>query len=48
VDTPKVITMKIDEKFKNMIHFESIDKQLLGEFVSKVRAMKKPEPYKGK
>jgi len=48
VETPKNITMKADEKFKNMIHFSSTDKQLLWEFVSKIRAMKKPEPYKGK
>lgn len=48
VETPKSITMKADEKFKNTIHFSSTDKQLLWEFVSKVRAMKKPEPYKGK
>lgn len=48
VETPKNITMKADEKFKNTIHFTSIDKQLLWEFVSKIRAMKKPEPYKGK
>ena len=48
MDPPKGITMKADEKLKNVIHFESIDKQLLGEFVAKVRAKKKPEPYKGK
>lgn len=48
MDPPKGITMKADEKLKNVIHFESIDKQLLGEFVAKIRAKKKPEPYKGK
>ena len=36
------------EKNKNIVHFSSIDKQLLWEFVAKVRAKKKPEPYKGK
>lgn len=36
------------KKNKNIIHFSSIDKQLLWEFVAKVRAKKKPEPYKGK
>lgn len=45
---PSVISMKADEKLKNVIHFSSIDKQLLWEFVAKIRAMKKPEPYKGK
>lgn len=48
VEAPKNINMKADEKLKNTIHFSSIDKQLLGEFVSKVRSLKKPEPYKGK
>jgi len=46
--TPEGITVKNDEKNKNIIHFSSIDKQLLWEFVAKVRAKKKPEPYKGK
>ena len=48
VEAPKSITMKADEKLKNTIHFSSTDKQLLWEFVSKIRSMKKPEPYKGK
>lgn len=48
VEAPKNITIKADEKLKNTIHFSSIDKQLLWEFVSKVRSLKKPEPYKGK
>lgn len=48
VEVPKAITMKADEKLKNTVHFSSSDKQLLWEFVSKIRAKKKPEPYKGK
>jgi len=48
VEVPKDITMKVDDKLKNVIHFLSIDKQLLWQFVSKVRSLKKPEPYKGK
>jgi len=37
------------EKGKNpMIRLESIDKQLLGQVAAKIRAMRKPEPYKGK
>ncbi len=31
-----------------MIHISGIDKQKVGEFTSKVRSLKKPEPYKGK
>lgn len=37
------------EKGKNpMIKLESIDKQLLGQVAAKIRAFRKPEPYKGK
>jgi large subunit ribosomal protein L6 len=31
-----------------MIHFESIDKQLIGQVCAKIRSLRKPEPYKGK
>ncbi|PIP86531.1 50S ribosomal protein L6 [Candidatus Campbellbacteria bacterium CG11_big_fil_rev_8_21_14_0_20_44_21] len=33
---------------KNVITLSGIDKELLGQFAAKVRALKKPEPYKGK
>lgn len=33
---------------KNNITISGIDKELVGQFSAKVRAMKKPEPYKGK
>ena len=33
---------------KNVITFSGINKELVGQFASKIRAMKKPEPYKGK
>jgi large subunit ribosomal protein L6 len=37
------------EKGKNpMIKLESSDKQLLGQVAAKIRAFRKPEPYKGK
>lgn len=37
------------EKGKNpIIRLESSDKQLLGQVAAKIRAMRKPEPYKGK
>lgn len=45
---PSDVTMKADEKLKNTIHFSSINKQLLWEFVAKIRSLKKPEPYKWK
>ncbi|MFN7119976.1 MAG: 50S ribosomal protein L6, partial [Saprospiraceae bacterium] len=37
------------EKGKNpLIRLESNDKQLLGQVAAKIRALRKPEPYKGK
>ena len=33
---------------KNVISISGIDKELVGQFAAKVRALKKPEPYKGK
>lgn len=33
---------------KNVITISGIDKELVGQFSASVRAMKKPEPYKGK
>lgn len=48
VAAPKWIAIKADEKNKNIIHVSWIDKQLLWEFTSKIKSLKKPEPYKGK
>ena len=37
------------EKGKNpMVRLESVDKQLIGQVAAKIRAFRKPEPYKGK
>jgi large subunit ribosomal protein L6 len=33
---------------KNTVSISGIDKEAVGQFAAKVRAMKKPEPYKGK
>jgi len=33
---------------KNLITLDSIDKELLGSTAAEIRALKKPEPYKGK
>ncbi len=33
---------------KNLITISGIDKELVGQFAANVRALKKPEPYKGK
>lgn len=33
---------------KNIVTVSGIDNELVGQFVAKIRALKKPEPYKGK
>lgn len=33
---------------KNLISISGINKEMVGEFAAKIRALKKPEPYKGK
>jgi len=48
MEVPKGLEVKMDEKAKNTIHISWIDKQLVWEFAAKIRAKKKPEPYKGK
>lgn len=42
---PEGITAEVD---KNNIKISGIDKQLVGQTAAEVRAIKKPEPYKGK
>ena len=45
VPIPEGITVTAE---KNVITMTGINKESVGQFASKVRAMKKPEPYKGK
>lgn len=45
VKIPDTITATAD---KNNITISGIDKELVGSFAAAVRALKKPEPYKGK
>lgn len=45
VEVPKGLAASIE---KNVITINGIDKQAVGEFAAKIRALKKPEPYKGK
>ncbi len=45
---PAWLKAALDEKQKNVLHITWIDKQLVWEFSSKIKAKKKPEPYKGK
>lgn len=42
---PEGVTASVD---KNTVTLESIDKELLGETAARIRAVRKPEPYKGK
>lgn len=45
---PAGLKAEMDDKAKNVLHISGVDKQLVGEFAAKVKAKKKPEPYKGK
>lgn len=45
INIPKDLEVKAE---KNVITFTGIDKESVGRFVAEVRALKKPEPYKGK
>ena len=50
LDVAKEVTVEtISEKGKNpIVKLSSFDKQLLGQVSAKIRAFRKPEPYKGK
>ncbi len=48
MEIPALLEVKLDEKLKNVLHISWIDKQLVWEFAAKIKAKKKPEPYKGK
>lgn len=45
VDIPEGIKIKVE---KNIISVSGIDKEKVGQFSAEIRALKKPEPYKGK
>ncbi|MEK9172992.1 MAG: 50S ribosomal protein L6 [Patescibacteria group bacterium] len=45
VEPPKDITVGVE---KNTILVSGIDKELVGRIAAEIRALKKPEPYKGK
>lgn len=46
--SPEWVKIEADDKIKNMIYVKWIDKQQVGFFASKIRSVKKPEPYKWK
>lgn len=45
---PEGITMTQDEKNKNLLTIQGIDKQLVGQVAADIRTFRLPEPYKGK
>jgi len=45
LEAPKGIEIKVE---KSLITVSGIDKETVGQFAANVRAVKKPEPYKGK
>ncbi|MBU1136875.1 50S ribosomal protein L6 [Patescibacteria group bacterium] len=45
IEAPEGIEFKVE---KNLITISGADKQLVGQIAAKIRAQKKPEPYKGK
>ena len=48
MEAPAGVKITPHEKEKNVILISWIDKQLVWQFASKIKAKKKPEPYKGK
>lgn len=48
VEIPTWLNVELDEKAKNVLHIKWVNKQFVWEFAAKVKAIKKPEPYKGK
>ncbi len=44
LDIPQGLTVTAE---KNLVTISGSDKELVGEFTSKIRSLKKPEPYKG-
>jgi len=45
VNVPKTLSVSVE---KNTITVSGIDKEEVGQFAAKIKAIKKPEPYKGK
>lgn len=46
IDPPEGIEIAVEGN--NKVHVKGIDKQLVGDVAAKIRAVRKPEPYKGK
>jgi large subunit ribosomal protein L6 len=48
IDFPAPTGITLDTETETIIVISGIDKQLVGETAAKIRAIRKPEPYKGK
>jgi large subunit ribosomal protein L6 len=46
-ESPKDVAIKSDPKTPNLLVVEGNDKQKVGQVAAQIRAIKKPEPYKG-
>jgi len=46
-ESPKDVLIKMDPKVPNILEIEGNDKQKVGQVAAQIRAIKKPEPYKG-
>jgi large subunit ribosomal protein L6 len=46
-ESPKDVLVKMDPKVPNILEIEGNDKQKVGQVAAQIRAIKKPEPYKG-
>ncbi len=47
IEPPPGITLKVEKGYRSFT-VEGIDKELVGEVAARIRAVRKPEPYKGK
>lgn len=47
IEPPPGITFNVEKGYRSFT-VEGIDKELVGEMAAKIRAVRKPEPYKGK
>jgi large subunit ribosomal protein L6 len=48
MECPPGVSAEMDKEQKNTMIITGIDKQAVGQFAANIRALKKPEPYKGK
>ncbi|MBI3286946.1 MAG: 50S ribosomal protein L6, partial [Chloroflexi bacterium] len=47
IDPPPSITLSAEKGTKTIV-VEGVDKEMVGEMAAKIRAVRPPEPYKGK